>query len=263
VYRVLGDVYLARGENRLAIDAYGRALKVEANDAFSLSGLARAHGALGEREQAARFAARLSSVWSGADAGLKWKKLVDDSGIKAEPVAETPAPERQYSLDLLAKLGPLDWEPFAAPELQCRDADGKTVRLEDYRGKNVLLVFYLSEGCVHCVEQLISINKRAAEWAEANTVVLAVSSTPPEKNKESQKLGGLAMRLLSDSNHDNARRFTSYDDFEEIELHSTILIDAKGRVHWKRTGGDPFTDMDFLIKEVKRMNEPTRSVSGL
>jgi peroxiredoxin len=141
-------------------------------------------------------------------------------------IAETPAAERPYTLDAQADLGPLDWEPFAAPELQCRDADGKTVRLEDYRGKNVLLVFYLNEGCVHCVEQLISINKRAAEWAEANTVVLAVSSTPPEKNKESQKLGGLAMRLLSDSNHDNARRFTSYDDFEEIELHSTILIDA-------------------------------------
>ncbi len=263
VYRVLGDVYLARGENRLAIDAYGRALKVEANDAFSLSGLARAHGALGEKEQAARFAGRLAYVWSGADAGLKWRKLVDDAGNKAEPVAETPAPERPYRLDLLAKLGPLDWEPFAAPGLECRDADGKTVRLEDYRGKNVLLVFYLNEGCVHCVEQLVAINKRASEWAEANTVVLAVSSTPPEKNKESQKLGGLAMRLLSDSNHDNARRFTSYDDFEEIELHSTILIDAKGRVHWKRTGGDPFTDMDFLIKEVKRMNEPARSVSGL
>ena len=34
-----------------------------------------------------------------------------------------------------------------------------------------------------------------------------------------------------------------------------ILIDTRGRVHWKRTGGDPFTDMEFLLKELKRMNE--------
>jgi hypothetical protein len=39
-----------------------------------------------------------------------------------------------------------------------------------------------------------------------------------------------------------------------MELHSTILIDTKGRVHWKRTGGDPFTNMDFLLQSLKRMN---------
>ena len=33
-----------------------------------------------------------------------------------------------------------------------------------------------------------------------------------------------------------------------------ILIDRQGRVHWKRTGGDPFTDMEFLLQTVKRMN---------
>jgi hypothetical protein len=59
---------------------------------------------------------------------------------------------------------------------------------------------------------------------------------------------------VSDHDHENARRFASYDDFEELELHSTILIDANGRVHWKRNGGDPFTDVGFLIKTVKQMN---------
>jgi hypothetical protein len=49
--------------------------------------------------------------------------------------------------------------------------------------------------------------------------------------------------------------FHSYDDFEDIELHSTILIDKKGRVYWARFGGDPFSDMVFLVKQVERMNE--------
>ena len=63
------------------------------------------------------------------------------------------------------------------------------------------------------------------------------------------------MRLLSDDHFVNARRFHSYDDFEDIELHSTILIDKKGRVYWARFGGDPFSDMTFLVKQVERMNE--------
>ena len=42
---------------------------------------------------------------------------------------------------------------------------------------------------------------------------------------------------------------------QELELHSTILIDTKGRVEWKRTGGKLFADVEFLLQSVKRMNQ--------
>jgi peroxiredoxin/tetratricopeptide (TPR) repeat protein len=254
VNRLLGDVYLRAGEHRLAIEAYERALKQERNDAFSLAGLAQAYFKSGNHEKAVECAGRFAYVWSACDSGLRWKADVDALGLNAAPIAQTPALERSYAADAQADIGPLNWKPFAAPQLECADADGKTVRLEDFRGKNVMLVFYLSDQCPHCVEQLVAINGRAADWEGENAVVLAVSSTSPEENKNSEKLGKLSTRLLSDHDHINARRFTSYDDFEEMELHSTILIDATGRVHWKRTGGDPFTDMDFLLQSLKRMN---------
>ena len=146
------------------------------------------------------------------------------------------------------------WEPYPAPKLDGLDVNAKPVGLEEFRGKNVLLVFYLNDECAHCVEQLTALNARAADWSKEETVVVAVSSASPETNKSSQKLGNLSIRLLSDPHHENARRFASYDDFEAIELHSTILIDRQGRVHWKRTGGDPFKDVEFLLQTVKRMN---------
>jgi peroxiredoxin len=128
--------------------------------------------------------------------------------------------------------------------------------LEEYKGKNVLLVFYLGPECPHCLRQLHSIGEKKDEWDRLNTVVLAVSSAPSEKNSETLKqVGNLPARLLSDPDRANARRFHSYDDFEDIELHSTILIDKKGRVYWARFGGDPFSDMAFLVKQVERMNE--------
>jgi peroxiredoxin len=254
VYRLLGDVYLRAGEHRLAIEAYQRALQQEREDAFSLAGLAQAHFQIGDREKSTECAGRFAHVWSSCDPGLRWKTEVDALGLNAKPIAKTPAPERQYSTAAQAQLGSLDWEPFAAPELECADVDGKTVRLADFTGKNVILVFYLGEECVHCVEQLVAINARASEWQGENAVVLAVSSATPEDNKVSESLRKLSIQLLSDRDHECARRFTSYDDFEEMELHSTILIDKEGRVHWKRTGGDPFTDIDFLIQTLKRMN---------
>jgi peroxiredoxin len=125
--------------------------------------------------------------------------------------------------------------------------------LADYAGKNVILVFYLSEECVHCVEQLVKINERNKDFKQENTVVLAVNSTTPEKIRESLKLGELGITLLADTNHENARRFASYDDFEDMELHSTILIDGDGLIRWKRTGGDPFMNVDYLLREIARI----------
>jgi peroxiredoxin len=260
--RVLGDVYLKWGENRLAVEAYEKSLAQERNDAFALSGLAQAYFALGERNKAEKCCGRLLYEWSGADPGLKWMKAVEGLGLKAAPLADTIVPERAYSAEELARFGPNNWEPYAAPELNVLDTNGARVTLKDFKGSNILLVFYLGDECAHCVEQLTAINARAADWAEANTVVLGVSSASPEKNKASAKLGKLAMHLLSDHGHENARRFASYDDFEEIELHSTILIDTAGRVHWKRTGGEPFSDMDFLLKSVKQMNQKSANLTA-
>jgi len=93
------------------------------------------------------------------------------------------------------------------------------------------------------------------------TEVLAVSSDKPEDNAEALKIGDIPFRLLSDVSLENAKRYKSYDDFEEIALHSTILIDRRGRVHWARTGGDPFMDFDFLVKEIQRLNQHAKMAS--
>jgi len=118
----------------------------------------------------------------------------------------------------------------------------------------VVLVFFLGDACVHCVGQLKSLNDRSSEFDAQDTVLLAVCSESPAKLKESKALDQANIKFLSDNAHENARRFSSYDDFEDIELHSTILIDKAGRVRWKHTGGDPFTNLDFLLNELKRIN---------
>ena len=250
IIREVGDAYLQLGDPQMAIDAYDRSLKYLPNDGYSLAGLAQAWARKGDREKAREYAGRVAYVWSRADPDLKPLVAVRALGLDAKPLAATPAPERAYDPAELASFGPANWQPYAAPELRLRDADGKAVSLKDFRGKNVLVVFYLSDECVHCVEQLQAIDALGDGFTKANTAILAVSAAPPAKNKA---LGKLHLRLLSDSaDHENARRYASYDDFEGMELHSTILIDPQGRVRWKRTGGEPFKDAAFLLKEIGR-----------
>ena len=256
LYNSLGEAYLDAKAPGLAAQAFEKALDLTHNDLFALSGLVRSRAALGEKAKATDAMARLLFVASDADADLRIIQLAKATGITAAPRDSSPAPQRNYALTSLERFGPNRWEPYDAPKLDVRDAAGKRVSLEDYRGKNVLLVFYLGKECPHCMRQLHEIGAKKSEWARLNTVVLAVSSASPAQNAAAIKeFGDLPVRVLSDDKFDNARRFHSYDDFEDIELHATILIDAKGRVNWARMGGDPFMDMAFLIKQLERIEE--------
>jgi peroxiredoxin len=254
LYNVLGRAYLAQKSPLLAAEAFEKSLEIVRNDGFALSGLVEAYTAAGEKEKARQMYARLLHVWSDAEPGLKWMEQARALGLQAEPKDVSPGPQRNYKRTPLAQFGPNVWESFDAPQLQATDAQGKTVSLKEYRGKNVLLVFYLGGSCTHCIAQLKDVIKRHKELGELETTVLAVSADTPEELTHTAKMAEIPFPLLSDPKFENAHRFKAYDDFEEMALHSTILIDKRGRVHWSRTGGSPFTEFDFLLKEIKRLN---------
>ncbi len=254
LYTVLGELYLSDGCPKLAREAFLRTLDSVKNDGFALSGLARAEHALGNIPAATDAAARLAFVWSAADPKLRWLSTVKALGLNATPKDDSPAPQRPYDTRALESYGPGTWKPNPAPTLAVLDSSGSNVSLDAYRGKNVIVVFYLGDQCPHCIEQLQKFDQRAGDFAKRDATVLAISRDAPEKNKKSEALGALAVRLLSDPDHANARRFHSYDDFEEMEIHSTIFIDRNGDLRWARTGGDPFMDLDFLLNEIDRVD---------
>ncbi|MDZ4800584.1 MAG: redoxin domain-containing protein [Bryobacteraceae bacterium] len=262
LYNALGEEYLKLKSPGLAITAFNKALDLTKNDLFALSGLVRAHAAAGEKDKAKQYMGQLLYVTKDAEPKLAILERARASGIEAEPRPVVPGEERNYVRTSLEKFGPQKWEPYAAPDFEVLDKDGKKVKLADYKGKNVILVFYLGEECAHCMTQLRTIGKKKEDWERLDTVLLAVSSALPKKNADSTKaMGELPFRLLSDKDHSNARRFGSWDDFEEMELHSTLLIDKMGRIYWGRIGGDPFSDTAFIQKQLERMNELTLAAS--
>jgi len=264
LYNALGEAYLENKSPLLAAKAWEKALELTKSDIFALSGLVRAYAALGEKAKAEDAMARLNFVAADAQAGLGIVELARATGVKATPRDASPAPQRNYPRTSLEKYGPQRWEPYGAPALEVRDTAGKPVTLDEFKGKNVMLVFYLGQECAHCMRQLHDLGKKKDDWSRLDTVLIAVSSQTPEKNaKAIKELGDLPWKLLSDDNHTNARRWHSFDDFEELELHSTLLIDKKGRVYWGRVGGDPFSDSAYIIKQLERMNAMVEKEAGV
>ena len=175
---------------------------------------------------------------------LKLKPNPDDS-------AEHPFPD-------LDTLGPFRWKPASASPWKLPDSTGKPLSLTDYRGRPVVVVFYLGFGCLHCVEQLQAIAPKVDAFREAGLEIVAISTeSKPELAKAlaAYEKGGdaIAFPLVADSELATFRAYRAYDDFEKVPLHGTFLVDASGDVRWQDVGHEPFTKIDFLLKEAKRL----------
>jgi peroxiredoxin len=157
----------------------------------------------------------------------------------------------------LDSIGPFLWHPPAAPSFALREGDGKPVALADYRGRPVLVIFYLGHGCLHCVEQLNRFGPKAKEFADLGISLVAISPEAPEDLKKSRATyrgqGTLPFRLLSDPKMEVFKTYRAYDDFENMPLHGTFLIDGQGLLRWHDISAEPFNDVEFVLREAKRL----------
>jgi len=255
LYNTLGEFYLASNEFVEAAAAFEKTLEKIDNDGFALSGLVVAYQKLDQPRKARECMGRLLAVWKNADQPNRWLKRAVATGVVATPARNELLAERDYKETVLDKLGHSIWTPPVAPKLVAINVDGDEVSLDDYQGKNVILIFYLGGECVHCMEQMKLANSLCKDFNELDTEIIAVSKDDLATIKRYSEADDFAITLLSDTEFANARRFNSFDDFEEIELHSTILIDRNGKIHWSRHGGAPFMDFDFLKSEISQLND--------
>ncbi len=156
----------------------------------------------------------------------------------------------------LDSLGPFRWRPQQAYDWSLTGASGQTISLADYRGRAVLVLFYLGHGCLHCAEQLQAFGPQAEAFRSAGIELVAISSDDLEglaKSIENYQGGLIPFPLLSDHSLTVFRQYRAYDDFENQPLHGTFLIDDQGRLRWHDIGFEPFMDHAFILEEAKRL----------
>jgi peroxiredoxin len=157
----------------------------------------------------------------------------------------------------LASLGPVTWAPQPHPGFDLPRVAGERLALPAGAGKPTLVVFYLGFGCLHCVEQLHALRGKHAAFAAAGIDVIAIGDDPLEK--AAQALAELPEEkrfpypLLADPARTTFRAFHCFDDFEDLPLHGTFLIDGDGKVRWQDLGAEPFLQLDWLLTESQRL----------
>ena len=156
----------------------------------------------------------------------------------------------------LDSLGPFRWQPAPAPSWLLPDGNGELQSLHDYQqGKPVVVVFYLGYGCLHCAEQLQALAPRTKDFEEAGLKLIAISTdnitdlAKSHANYDEE----FPFPLLANPTLEVFKAYRAHDDFENVPLHGTYLIDGRGRIRWQDISYEPFMDVDFLLEESKRL----------
>lgn len=141
-----------------------------------------------------------------------------------------------------------DWlEPGTkAPAFTLLDAEGKKVKLTDFKGSPVVLYFYPKDDTPGCTKEACAFRDRSAELKKIGAVVLGVSPDTPASHTKFRDKYSLNFTLLADESHEVAEKFGAWREknmYGKKSMgiqRSTYLIDAQGKVArvWKKVSVD-------------------------
>ena len=124
-----------------------------------------------------------------------------------------------------------------APNFKLRATDKTEVSLEDYRGKNVVLLFFPLAFTGTCTVELCSMRDDIGSYEGLDAQVLAVSVDSLFTLEQFKNQQNYNFPLLSDFNKSTSRAYGSfYEDFvldmKGVSKRSAFVIDKEGTVRY-------------------------------
>ena len=115
------------------------------------------------------------------------------------------------------------------------DQEFQTKKLSSYRGKYVILFFYLLDFTFVCPTEVIAFSERYEEFSKINTEILAVSVDSEfshlawiQTPRTEGGVGDVAYPLVSDLKKDISNAYNVLDPESGVALRGLFIIDKEG-----------------------------------
>ena len=121
-----------------------------------------------------------------------------------------------------------------APSFELYDQNGRLHKLEDYKGKKVILYFYPKDNTPGCTKEACGYNENLSSFNDKNAVILGISKDSVSSHKKFESNFGLGFTLLSDENLDVIKKYDVWKEKKNYGktymgiLRTTYLINEEG-----------------------------------
>jgi peroxiredoxin len=149
--------------------------------------------------------------------------LVDEAPPDELFAFEAPAGAKEVEDFTTGGATRTDLSGKAAPDFRLADLDGRPHRLENYRGKVVVLDFWAS-WCAPCRKELPAIEKLHLQYGSKDLVILAVNSESHKVASSFIKKYGYTFTVLTDVEG------SVFDDYAVSSIPVTIVVDKEGLI---------------------------------
>lgn len=123
-----------------------------------------------------------------------------------------------------------------APAFSLPDADGNTVSLADYRGRQLIVYFYPAASTPGCTKQACEFRDNLGDLNKAGLAVVGISPDLPAKLAKFRDAEQLTFPLLSDPDREVLTAWGTYGEKKlygktvQGVIRSTFVVDENGKI---------------------------------
>jgi len=132
------------------------------------------------------------------------------------------------------------WKGAATPPLTLKDLNGKTHKLEDYRGKAVMVQFWAT-WCPPCLKEMPAMQRLEKKMAGKPFAILAVNMGETDKDvREFVNRMKIGFTVLMDEEGKGV------GDWKVFVAPSSFLLDPQGNVRYTLQGGAEWDEPEYV-----------------
>lgn len=142
-----------------------------------------------------------------------------------------------------------------APQFALPDADGKSHRLDEWRGRWLILYFYPRDNTPGCTAEAIAFRDHMPELAARQAQVVGVSVDDAASHRSFTDQERLPFPLLADIDGKVASRYGALTNLAIVKFakRHTYLIDPDGRIAIAYRDVDPARHVGEILADLKRL----------
>lgn len=147
-----------------------------------------------------------------------------------------------------------------APDFSNPDADMETIELSQFRGKTLVLYFYVRDDTPGCTTEAVEFTELEKKFAKLNAEVVGVSRDDCIKHSEFRDKHGISIRLLADKEQTTCADYGVLQDKEvdgvmrKSVVRSTFIIDKQGIIRHALYGVSSRGHAEEVLQLVKELN---------